>query len=405
MDIANAQLQLVNRLGAIADTLPTEAGKPLIRKSDPNETPILYFTFSSTTRSEQQLSDYVSHFVEPEFQGITGVGDIVTWGSNPYAIKVHIDPYKLAANKLTVQDVINTLKQQNTHVAAGEIDLNGLSIPVAVNDKLHSLEQFESLLIKNGTYLRDVAIIKHGSTISNHEFRVNGEAALSLGIVPQANSNPLQVAKDAEKIFARINSQIAKDIHGEVFFNQGTFIQSSINHVYETLIAAIVLVGLVVWLFLRKLRIALIPIITIPICLITTFAGIYILGYTINTITLLAMVLGIGLVVDDAIVVVENVTRYRESGANTWLAALKGSQEIVFPIIGMTVTLAAVYLPINFIEGITGKFFSEFALTLAFSVLVSGFVAITLTPMMCAHLITIVPTANSLSRLQKGLNN
>ncbi|MEO8400802.1 MAG: efflux RND transporter permease subunit [Gammaproteobacteria bacterium] len=373
----------------ITGVLPVDAKTPQIEKADPNSTPIMFLAFSDSHRTEQEVSDYVKQFILPRFQTVDGVATVSTYGERESAMRIWLDPMKMAASNVTVDDVNNALVQQNIQVPSGKIRGATRFYSVVTNETLKTVTEFNDLIIRDNqnqlVRLKDIgqAIVDAANTDTT--FRMNGQPAVALAIIPQSTANPLDVANSVDKQFKQIAKTLPQGMQANVAFDQATFIKASISHVYESLFEAIVLVLIVIFLFLASWRAAIIPIITIPVCLIGTFAVMYALNISINTITLMAFVLAIGLVVDDAIVMLENISRYVESGMQPFQAAIKGSREIVFPIIAMTITLAAVYAPIAFTSGMLGAVFWEFAITLAGAVLISGAVALTLSPMMSAR--------------------
>ncbi len=400
---------LRSHVGRVVNVLPKDAKQPIITKSDPSSIPVVFFAFSDNSRTTQQLTDYIKRFVQPELEAVKGVGSVMYYGERDYAVRIWLDPQKLAARGVTADEVYKTLKTQNVQVPSGRIKTHDRYYTVLTNEKLQSLDDIKKLILRqednHSIRLSDVASVTLGSENEDNTFRFNGEPALSLGVIPQSNANPLQVAKDVLVRDKQLRKYFPEGMEAKVVFNQATFISASIRSVFHSILEAVLLVILVIALFLGRLRSALIPIVTIPVCLIGGFSVIYLLGYTINTITLLAMVLAIGLVVDDAIVVVENVTRHIESGKDTLTAALIGSKEMIFPVIGMTLTLAAVYVPVGFAQGVVGQFFREFAFTLAGCVLISGFVALTLSPMLCAKLLQAKQSKSTLGMLmERGFN-
>ncbi len=375
----------------IAGALPEDAKTPEIEKADPNSNPIMFLAFLDSHRSDQQLSDYVKQFILPRFQTIDGVASVATFGERASAMHVWLDPMKMAASNVTVDDVNAVLTAGNVQVPSGKIRSATRFYSVVTNETLKSANEFNDLIIRDNQNqiirLKDIGQAVVDAANTDTTFRINGKPAVALGIIPQSVANPLDVAKDVKKEFKQIVKTLPQGMQSTVAFNQATYIKSSIVHVYQSLIEAIILVLIVIYLFLASLRAAAIPIVTIPVCLIATFSVMYYLKISINTITLMAFVLAIGLVVDDAIVMLENISRHIESGMKPFAAAIKGSREIVFPIIAMTITLVAVYAPIAFTSGILGAVFWEFAVTLAAAVFISGIVALTLSPMMSARLL------------------
>ncbi len=376
-------------LQSTTDSLPKDAKQPVIEKMDINSEPILYIAFSDKVKSDRELTDYVKQFVVPRLQSIDGVASVATYGEREYAMRVWLDPMKMAAANVSVDDVNKVLSEQNIEIPSGQIRGANRLYSVVTNETLKSVNEFNDLILRTDQgkviHLRDIGQAAVDVENDDSAFRSNGQPAIALAIIPQSNANPLYVADHVDSEIKQIQAVLPASMQASVIFNQATFIHSSIDHVYKSLAESIAFVLLVIFLFLASWRAALIPIITIPICLVSSFFILYLLGFTINTVTLMAFVLAIGLVVDDAIVMLENISRYIESGMPPFSAAIKGSKEIVFPIVAMTLTLVAVYMPIAFTSGILGAVFREFATTLAGTVLISGFVALTLSPMMCSR--------------------
>jgi multidrug efflux pump len=379
-------------LQRIGDGLPNGVKPPSVEKANPNGMPILFLAFSNSRATPEELSDYVKQFIIPRIQTVEGVSSVTTFGERESAMRIWLDPMKMAALNVTVDDISKALIEQNTSVPSGQIRSASRFYSVVTDTTLNSANEFNDMIIRDDqnqpVHLKDVGSAIVAAANTDTAFRVNGQPAIAIGIIPQSNANPLSVSKQVMKQFKEIQKGLPLGMQGSIVFDQASFIQASVDHVYQTLTEATLLVLLVILLFLASWRAALIPIVTIPVCLISVFAVLYMLGYSINIITLMALVLAIGLVVDDAIVMLENIMRHIEQGMSTFAAAIKGSREIIFSIIAMTLTLAAVYAPIFFTPGLLGSVFKEFAATLAGAVLISGFVALTLSPMMCARLLS-----------------
>lgn len=380
-----------DRLGAVEARLPDGIDTPIVRKSDSDSRASLVLSVSDSQRNSQQLTDYLTRYVQPLFQQIEGVSDAQLWGERAYAMRVWLNPGKMAAQSIAVNDVISKVAEQNKNVPAGEIKGKTRYYPVIANTNLNSAQQFSDLILRdsNGkiTRLGNVSNVKIGPEDIDNAFRINGHPGVALGIITDSSANPIVVSKNVQKVLKKLRANLPANMKIGVIFDSSEFINQSIHDVYRTLFEAVLLVVLVVFLFLGSIRSTWIPIVTIPLCLVTIFSALAAFQYSINTITLLAMVLAIGLVVDDAIVMLENIYRHIEQGKSPMQAALIGSKEIVFAIIAMTLTLVAVYLPIAFTQGLTGILFRQFALTLAGTVVISGFVALTLSPMMSARLL------------------
>ena len=380
-----------DRVSRSRKNLPDGIDDPTIAKVEADAQPIIYLAFSSTRVGPLQISDYADRYVKPRLQNIDGVSEARLIGERKYAMRLWLDPLKLAAFKLTPDDVISSLTNQNLEVPAGRIENTNREFTVLVNSDLATPEQFNKIVLKNvngfSVTLNDVGHAELGAEDDRIIARFNGNDAIAIGIVKQATANPLTISKDVQKALEQLKTLLPEGMKVEIAYDTSVFIDRSIDEVYKTILEAVILVVLVIFLFLRNFRSILIPLVTIPISLIGALTLMYIFGFTINTLTLLAIVLAIGLVVDDAIVMLENIYHHIEKGLSPFKAALIGSREITYAIIAMTITLAAVYTPMAFSQGRTGKLFIEFALTLAGAVIVSGFVALTLSPMMCSRLL------------------
>ncbi|MFT3673049.1 efflux RND transporter permease subunit [Aestuariivirga sp.] len=389
--IDSATSDVRDRVSRVRRSLPDDITEPVIAKVEADAQPIIFLIVRSSKMDALQLTDYVSRFVADRFKNLDGVADVSINGDRPYAMRVWIDYQKLAGLGLTVQDVENAIRAQNAEIPAGRIEGTDREFTVLSRTALGTPEQFREIKLKNAGGLQvtlgDVARVELSTSDVRRESRYEGNAAISLGIVKQAVANPLDVANAVNAVLPRVNATLPEGTTVEVGFDSTVFIERSIHNVFQTIIEAVILVTLIILVFLHSFRAALIPVVTIPVSLVTAFALMYLAGLSVNTLTLLAFVLAIGLVVDDAIVMLENIFRHIEEGMKPFQAALKGAREIGFAIVAMTLTLAAVYAPIAFTPGRTGRLFLEFAVTLAGAVVVSGFVALTLTPMMCSKLL------------------
>lgn len=377
-----------DRVGRVRGKLPREIDEPVVAKVEADAQPILILTFSSDKHSPLEVTEIADQLVKDRLQTLPGVASIRIYGERRYAMRIWLDPMRLAAYQLTIQDIENALREQNVEIPSGRIESFQREFTVLSESDLNTPEQFsEIILATTSNYLvrlKDVARVELGAENERLITRFNGDPAVALGVIKQSTANPLEVSKAVEAILPEVLATLPDGMKGRMATNSTEFIQASIDGVYTTIVEAIVLVVLVIFFFLRKVRATLIPLVTIPVSLVGACIFMMIFGFSINTLTLLAMVLAIGLVVDDAIVMLENIHRHIEEGMPPYQAALKGSREISFAVIAMTITLAAVFVPVAFAEGRTGKLFSEFALTLAGAVLVSGVVALTLSPMMCS---------------------
>jgi multidrug efflux pump len=391
IDIADAASDVRDRVSRVRQRLPDEISEPVIAKVEADAQPIIFLVFRSESLKPLELTDYVNRYVVDRFKNLTGVADVQIYGERRYAMRVWIDSDRLAGLGLTVQDVENAIRNQNAEFPAGRIESTDREFTVLSRTGLTTPEQFGNIVVKSTdgyqVKLSDVAEINQGAESERRDARYDGVPSITVGIIKQAVANPLDVSKAVREVLPRVNQSLPPGLSVEVGNDTSVFIERSINAVFVTIAEAVALVVLVIFLFLRSLRASIIPIVTIPVSLIGTFTLMYATGLSVNTLTLLAMVLAIGLVVDDAIVMLENIFRHIEDGMKPFKAALVGSREIGFAIIAMSLTLAAVYAPVAFTPGRTGRLFMEFALTLAGAVLISGFVALTLTPMMCSKLL------------------
>ena len=379
-----------DRVAQARGTLPLTAQEPIVQKQEADAQAIIYLAFSSDRASLTDIADVATRLVKDRVQTIPGVAQAQVYG-NRYAMRVWLDPEKLASVGLTTNDVEVALRAQNVEIPAGRVESQQREFTVLSETDLKTPDQFAAIILKtsNGYPVRlgDVARVEIGADSGRFRARYNGKNAVPLGIVKQAVANPLDISRALNTMLPEITRTLPAGMKVEIAYDSTVFIQKSIDEVYKTVGEAVLLVVLVIFLFLRSWRAVLIPIVTIPVSLIGAFALMYLFGFTINTLSLLAMVLAIGLVVDDAIVMLENIFRHVEEGMPPFAAALKGSNEIGFAIVAMTLTLSAVYMPFVFSTGRTGKLFIEFALTLAGAVLVSGFTALTLSPMMSSKLL------------------
>lgn len=386
----------------VRGSLPKEVESPIVMKNDSESRALLYITFHGSRYSERELSDYIKQYIKPAFETVDGVGNIYVPGERISAFRIWLDPAKMASANVTTDEVTRLLQEQNASIPSGDIRDNDRIYSVITDTTLKTIDQFNNLIIRDNQNqvirLKDIGEAKIEPENKNSAFRINGKSAVALGIVTQSSVNPLDVETRVQKLFADIKKTLPAGMFASIENNSADYIRASIHSVYESFIEAIIFVWLVILVFLASFRATLIPILTIPVCLISTFAILYFFNFSINTITLMAFVLAIGLVVDDAIVMLENINRHIENGLTAFNAALKGSAEIIFPIIAMTLTLTAVYAPIAFTPGLLGILFREFTFTLAGAVIISGIVALTLSPMMCAHLLKPAKINNRFSK-------
>lgn len=401
-DADNAAAEVRDRTARVRNRLPTAVDEPVIAKVEADASPVMWLAFSSDTRSPLEINDLINRIVKPRLQTVTGVADVPIYGERKYAMRVWLDPERMAGYRLTTQDVEDAIRRNNLELPAGRIESQQREFSVTSQTDLKTPAQFSSIVIRtvNGFPVRiqDVARVEEGAASDRSRVRLNGRDAISVGVIRQATANPLELSQGVRAMLPLLKADLPADIGVDIANDNSLFIDRSIKSVYTTIAEAVVLVALVIFVFLRTFRASIIPIVTIPVSLVGSFALMSLAGFSINTLTLLALVLAIGLVVDDAIVMLENIYRHIEEGLDPFSAAIKGAREIGFAIVAMTLTLVAVYAPLAFTPGRTGRLFVEFALALAGAVVVSGFVALTLSPMMCSLLLKHNPKPNWFDR-------
>jgi hydrophobe/amphiphile efflux-1 (HAE1) family protein len=386
-----AMADTLSKVNQVRGLLPREANDPVIVKQTGQGFALMYLSFNSDVMTASQITDYLTRVVQPRLQTVDGVANAQILGGQTFAMRIWLDPTRMASLGVTPNDVRAALAANNFTSAAGEIKSNFTQISINALTSLDSAEAFGQLVIAaHGdalVRLGDVSKIELGPQSSDSSSVFDGLKAVFIGVYGTPEANPLTVIDGVRQIMPSIESQLPTGLNSTIAYDSTKFIRSSIYEVAKTLIEAAAIVIVVIFLFLGNLRSTFIPIVTIPLSLIGVMIALLALGYSINLLTLLALVLGIGLVVDDAIVVVENIHRHIEEGMTPFDAAIRGAHEIALPIVAMTITLAAVYAPIGFVSGVTGALFREFAFTLAGAVIVSGFIALTLSPMMCSRLL------------------
>ena len=377
-----------DRVSRVRSMLPDEIKEPVIAKVEADATPFMYLALTSTIRPGTEVNDFAEEYVKDALQTIPGIAEIRVLGARKHAMRVWMQKDRMAAYKVTPGDVIAAIRAQNLELPAGLIESSEREFTVYPKTDLVTEEDFRNIIIRveNGYQLRlaDVADVRMGVESERVFVRYNGETAIGIGVVKQATANPMDVAKEVHRRVGRLLKDLPEDMDLAIPHDTSVFIEASIDAVWSTLAEAFVLVLLVIFLFLQSGRATFIPMSAIPVSLIGAFMVMWLLGFSINLLTLLALVLAIGIVVDDAIVMLENIYRHLEMGKSPKQAAIDGAREIGFAVVAMTLTLAAVFAPVAFTEGQTGRLFVEFALALTGAVLVSGFVALTLSPMLCA---------------------
>lgn len=382
---------VMSKVQECLNKLPPQAQRPVIVKSSDVSTPLMYIGLNSKDMTPQQITDYATRVVQPQLQTVDGVAKADILGGATYAMRIFLDSTRMAALHVSPSDVSNVLTKNNFLTAAGNSKGEYVAINLMVKTDLNNTDEFKQMIVRdeggNIIRLKDIARVELGSQTYDSTVTFNGKKAVFIAITPTPTSNPLTVITAVRKVLPHIMNEFPPSLSGTIVYDATNFIRASIKEVIHTIGEAALIVILVIFIFLGSPRSVIIPVVTIPLSLIGVCTWMFFLGYSINLLTLLAFVLAIGLVVDDAIVVVENVHRHIEEGLSPFEAALQGAQEIAIPIIAMTITLAAVYAPIGFMEGLTGALFKEFAFTLAGTVIISGIIALTLSPMMCSRLL------------------
>ena len=393
--------ELLAKANEVKNKLPQDAEDPVLSKEAADASALMYISFYSSQLGNPQITDYLSRVVQPKLATLPGMAEAEILGNQVFAMRLWLDPVKLAGFGLTASDVTDAVRKYNFLSAAGEVKGEYVVTSVNATTDLKSPETFAAIPLKtmgdSRVLLGDVARVEMGAENYDTVSSFDGTPSVYIGIKGTPSSNPLDVIKEVRRIMPELESQLPPTLKVSIAYDATLFITASINEVVKTLIEAVLIVIVVVFLFLGALRSVLIPVITIPLSMIGVLFFMQLMGYSINLLTLLAMVLAIGLVVDDAIVVVENIHRHIEDGKTPFDAALEGAREIAMPVVSMTITLAAVYAPIGFLQGLTGALFKEFALTLAGAVIISGIVALTLSPMMCALLLRHDPNPTGLA--------
>ncbi|WP_076862193.1 efflux RND transporter permease subunit [Bradyrhizobium mercantei] len=387
-DPNEALTEVLSKVNSVKYLIPKESNDPVVTKSAGQTTAVMYIAFASEELTPSAISDYLSRVVQPIMSTVDGVAAADILGGQTFAMRLWLDPARMAGHGVSPAEVSAAIAANNFQAAAGQTKGYFVLSDIAVNTDLRSVEEFKRMIVKANdsgfVRMEDIATVELASQATDVSVAMNGEHAIFIGVQPSPQGNPLNIVRGVRALFPELERNLPPSLKMKVAYDSTKFIQSSIDEVENTLIEAVVIVVLVIFLFLASPRSVLIPVVTIPLSLVGVCSLMLALGFSFNLLTLLAMVLAIGLVVDDAIVVVENIHRHLEKGAPPMQAATKGAREIVGPVVSMTITLAAVYAPISFLGGLTGALFREFALTLAGSVIVSGVIALTLSPMMCS---------------------
>lgn len=390
-DIDEAANDVRDKVSQAARNLPKDIdGLPTVTKADANSDAIISMTIQSDKRGVTDLSDFAENVIADRIQTIPGVSSVQIQGQRKYAMRIRIDPNKLSSYGLTSQDIVTALNNENVELPSGKLTGAATELTVKTLGKLTTAEEFNNLIIKadsnNVVRLQDVALTELGSENEETVLRESGIPMVAVGIIPQPGANYLEISKAFYARFEKLQKDMPADIKLKVSLDTTQFIKKSVTEVAETILLSLILVILIIYLFFRDWAIAFRPLIDIPVSLVATFFIMYIFGFSINVLTLLAIVLATGLVVDDGIVVTENIFKKVEEGLSPIEAAIKGSNEIFFAVISISITLAAVFLPVIFLQGFVGRLFREFGVVIGAAVLISAFVSLTLTPMLNAYL-------------------
>ncbi|MCH1931818.1 efflux RND transporter permease subunit [Shewanella sp. A25] len=391
-NIEDAANDVRDRISGLLDNLPEEADPPEVQKANGGDEVIMWLNLVSDQMTSLELTDYARRYLTDRFSVVDGVSTIRIGGGKVYAMRIWLDRQALASRSLTVADVEAALRAENVELPAGSIESKERHFTVRLERSYRTVEDFANLVIVQGedgylVKLGDVAKVEIGSEEERIMFRGNKESMIGLGVSKQSTANTLEVARGVNALVDKINPTLPAGMSIKRSYDSSVFIEASIKEVYQTLFTAMVLVIIVIYLFLGSVRAMLIPAVTVPVSLLGTFIVLYALGYTINLLTLLAMILAIGMVVDDAIVMLENIHRRIEEGDTPLKAAFLGAREVAFAVIATTLVLVAVFMPITFLEGDIGKLFKEFAVAMSAAVVFSSIVALTLSPMMCSKLL------------------
>ena len=392
-DIDAAANDIRDRVSGVLDQLPPEADPPEIEKADANDDVIIWLNLASENLTTPELSDYADRFLVDRFSALDGVARVRVGGARDYALRIWIDRRALASRNLAVSDIERALRSENIEAPAGSLESDSRTFTVRIERAFRTPEDFAGLVIAQGddgylVRLGDVARVERGTAEDRNTFRGNGVPMVGMGIIKQSTANTVDVARGARELAAELNETLPEGMVIAQSFDSSVFIDASIREVYNTLFIAVGLVTLVIFLFLGSVRSTIIPAITVPISIISTFIVLFALGLSINLLTLLALVLAIGLVVDDAIVVLENIhRRMDELGESPLVASYRGTRQVGFAVIATTLVLISVFIPITFLEGNVGRLFTEFALTMAAAVAFSSILSLTLVPMLASKLL------------------
>ena len=391
IDLDNAANDIRERVARVVDNLPSESNPPQILKQAAGFTTTMWIALSSASWSDLELGDYAERYLVDQFSSVKNVGRIRIGGLRELSVRIWINPIKLAANNLTIQEVENALRNENVSLPAGTLESNNIDLTINLDKSYNDLEQLKQLPIKkdknNVVRIGDISNIEFGPVSEKALFRSQSKDALNLktvgiGIYARSGASTVELSKEIKKKVKAIKKSLPEDLNLEIAFNRANYIGAAINEVYKTLVIAFILVVLIIYLFLGNLKAVIVPAIALPVSLIATFLGLYLFDLSINIFVLLSFILAIGIITDDSVIMTDAIYRRIEKGESPLVASYKGSKQITFAIIATTLILIAVFLPLIFIEGISGTLFRETAIALSFAIVVSSFVALTLSPML-----------------------
>lgn len=391
VDLETATNDVRSRVSRAVGNIPPDADPPIVSKADADARPILFFNIKSDSRNLLQLSEVAENYFKERVQTIPGVSNVQIWGDKTYSMRLWLDPMKLAAYNLTPIDVRNALTSENVELPSGRIEGNLTELTVRTMGRITNVDEFNDLIVKKTAgstiKLRDIGYAELGPQNERTILKRDGVPMVGVVLIPQPGANQIDIADEFYRRAENIEKDLPADIETAIGFDSTTYVRASIDEVKQTIFVAFFLVIAVIFLFLRDWRTTIIPVLVIPIALIGSFFIMYLAGFSINVLTLLAIVLAIGLVVDDAIVVLENIYAKIESGQQPMMAGILGSKEIFFAVVATTAALVSVFMPILFLGGITGRLFREFGVVIAGAVMISSFVALSLTPMLSTKLL------------------
>ncbi len=391
IDIDDAANDIRERVARIVDNLPTEADAPQILKQAAGFTTTMWLALSSSTWSDLELGDYAERYLVDTFSSVKNVGRILVGGLRELSVRVWIDPIKLAANNLTVQEVEQAIRSENISLPAGTLEANNIDLTLNLDKSYDDINKLKELPVKkdknNIVKLSDIANVEFGPVSEKTLFKAQRKDSLNLktvgiGIYARSGASTVELSKEIKKKIIEVNKTLPDGLNLEIAFNRATYIGAAIEEVYKTLVIAFILVVIIIYLFLGNLKAVIVPAVALPVSLIASFLGLYLFGLSINIFVLLSFILAIGIITDDSVIMTDAIYRRVENGETPLVAAYKGSKQITFAIIATTLILVAVFLPLIFIEGISGTLFKETAIALTFSIVVSSFVALTLSPML-----------------------